>query len=182
MIESYEGNTPIISPQTFIHELACVRGSVEISESCIVLQGASIAGDYGEIFIGARTIIEDNCVIHVGTFEDWRQGLKSKLKIGNNVVVGHGAVIHGRSIGDKTLVGINATILENVEVGIGCVIAAGAVVPQKMIVPDYSIVAGVPGRIKGKVKIDGTGWTSPIKVKDSFFTETILKLRVSKVV
>jgi carbonic anhydrase/acetyltransferase-like protein (isoleucine patch superfamily) len=74
------------------------------------------------------------------------------MEIGDNVIVGHGVVLHGRRIGNNTLIGINATVLENTEIGEFCVIAAGCVVSPRMIIPDRSFVIGVPGRIQGEVK------------------------------
>ncbi|MFC2059124.1 gamma carbonic anhydrase family protein [Chloroflexota bacterium] len=91
--------------------------------------------------IGSFTDVEDGCVVHAG----------DPMEIGDNVLIGHGAVVHGRRIGNRVLIGMNATVLEHAEVGDDCVIAAGAVVTEGMVIPPGSFVAGVPAKIKGKV-------------------------------
>jgi phenylacetic acid degradation protein len=152
MIETYDGHTPIVPESCFVHPLACLMGKVELGELCIVLPGAAVTGDTGRVRIGSYARIEENCVIHPGTFDEWQRGVESILDIGDNVVIGHGAVVHARSIGPNTLIGMNATILEGVEVGAECVIAAGSVVKENMLVPDRSFVAGVPATIRGPVE------------------------------
>jgi carbonic anhydrase/acetyltransferase-like protein (isoleucine patch superfamily) len=183
MVEMYDGHTPIVPENCFVHKLACLRGKVELGDLCIVLPGASVTGDTGRIRIGCQTLIEENCVIHAGTFEQWRLGLESVLDIGNNVVLGHGAVIHARSIGSHTLIGMNATVLEGAEIGSECVIAAGAVVTENMIVPNRSFVAGVPAKIRGAVTDKHMDRAHVLaEVSRQYFTDTIRRLKESVVV
>ena len=141
MIRSFGDKTPKIAQSAFISQNACVQGDVEIGENCIVLPGAVIRGDFGSIKIGKNVLIEDNAVVH---------GAPLGLDIGDNVTIGHGAVVNGRRIGNKVLVGINASVLHEVEIGDRCIIAAGAVVTQGMKVPSGSFVAGVPAEIIGE--------------------------------
>ena len=75
--------------------------------------------------IGDRVVIEDNCVLHAGLQEDWWSGLRTPLVVGNDVIIGHGAVVHGTRIGDHVMIGMNATVLQNVEIADSCVIGAG---------------------------------------------------------
>jgi carbonic anhydrase/acetyltransferase-like protein (isoleucine patch superfamily) len=145
MIKSFNGKMPKIAASVFISEAAYIVGDVEIGEDSSVWPGAVIRGDTGRVVIGKATAIEDNCVVHSG-----KPG-EGDTFIGDMVNVGHGAVIHGRKIGDNVLVGINAVILHGVEIGNFCLIGAGCVVSEDMVVPDDSFVVGVPGKIKGKV-------------------------------
>jgi carbonic anhydrase/acetyltransferase-like protein (isoleucine patch superfamily) len=109
----------------------------------------------GRITIGGHTSIEDNCVIHSGT----PLAPSGDVRIGEQVIVGHGAVIHARSIGSHVLIGINAMVLHDAEIGDHCVIGAGCVVGQGMKVPDDSLVLGVPGKIKGRPTPQQLWWT-----------------------
>jgi carbonic anhydrase/acetyltransferase-like protein (isoleucine patch superfamily) len=152
MIRSFNGKTPKIAASAFISEAAYIVGDVEIGENSSVWPGAVIRGDTGRIVIGQNTAVEDSCVIHSGIPPD------ADVFIGDMVNIGHGALIHGRKIGDNVLVGINATILHNAEIGNFCLIGAGCLVSEGMIVPDNSFVVGIPGRIKGKVPEKQMPW------------------------
>lgn len=152
MIESFDGKTPRVAESAFVHPSAHVIGDVEIGDCSIVLPGAVVRGDVGSIRIGKHALIEDNCVLHVGILGDSKRGIRTPLDIGEGVIIGHGAVIHGRRIGNRVLIGMNAAILQSVEIGDWCVIAAGAVVPEGMSIPSKSFVAGVPAKIKGELK------------------------------
>lgn len=177
MIESFDGKTPRIDASAFVHPGAYVRGDVEIGELSIVWPGASITGDMGRVKIGRCVIIEDNCVLHAGACEDWERNVRSVLEIGENVTVGHGAVVHATKIGNRVMVGMNATILERAEIGDNCMIAAGAIVPEGMKVPEGSMVAGVPAMIKGKLKKEHAVWVRDYEGDDSYYIEYIRKLR-----
>lgn len=155
MIRSFNGRTPKIAGSAFVSEAAYVVGDVEIGEGSNVWPGAVIRGDFGKITIGKSTSIEDNCVVHSGT----PSAPIGDVHIGDSVIIGHGAVLNGRKIGDYVLVGMNATILHEAEIGSNCVIGAACLVGQGMIVPDYSFVAGVPGKIKGRPTEQQLWWT-----------------------
>jgi len=141
MIREFSGKVPKIAPSAFVSEAAYIIGDVEIGENANIWPGAVIRGDFAKITVGQNTSIEDNCVVH-----GW-----ADIIIGDNVIVGHGAVIHCHKIGNNTLVGINATILDGAEVGELSVVAAGSLVTPNMKVPTKSVVMGVPAKIKGKV-------------------------------
>lgn len=149
MIAGLGGKTPRVAESAFVSQNACVVGDVEIGENCIIWPGAVIRADYGSIRIGKDVWIEDNVVVHSDI---------PGLDIGDNVIIGHGAVVNGRRIGNKVLVGINASVLHETEIGDRCVIAAGAVVTQGMKIPSGSFVAGVPGKITAEVSEKHMKW------------------------
>jgi carbonic anhydrase/acetyltransferase-like protein (isoleucine patch superfamily) len=142
MIKAFGEHQPDIAASAFVSETALVMGNVSIGENSGVWPGAVIRGDFAKISIDDHVIIEDNCVVHSG--ED--------LTIGAHVIVGHGAVIHCRSIGEHSLIANNSTILDNAEIGRYCIIGAGCVVSPDMKIPDRSLVFGIPGKIVGPVK------------------------------
>lgn len=141
MIRSFDGKTPKIAASAFVSEAAYVVGDVEIGENSSVWPGAVVRGDAGLIKIGANTAIQDNSVLHDGEL----------MEIGDNVLIAHGVVVHCRKIGSNCLIGNNATILDDVQIGSFCVIAAGSVVVPGMKIPDNSFVLGVPAEITGEI-------------------------------
>ena len=156
MIRGLGSKTPKIAETAFISEAAYVIGDVEIGDHSSVWPGAVIRGDFGSIKIGSNTAIEDNCVIHSGTPST--PTYREEVSIGDNVHIGHGAVINCRQIGNNVLIGMNATILHDVEIGDSCVIGAGCLVSQGMQIPDKSFVVGVPGKIKGQASPQQLWW------------------------
>ena len=149
MIRSFNGKIPRIAESAFVSEAAYIVGDVEIGENVSIWPGAVIRADFGSIKIGKNTIIEDTCVIHSGSPSS--PSAIADVTIGDNVLIGHGAVINCPRIGNNVLIGMNATILHDAEIGNFCVIGAGSLVNQGMTIPDRSFVVGVPGEIKGKV-------------------------------
>ena len=109
MVKSFNGKSPRVAESAFVSENAYVVGDVEIGEDSNVWPGAVIRGDFGRISIGADTSVEDNCVIHSGT----PFSLVGDVVIGDRVLIGHGAVLNGRKIGNNVLVGMNATLLHD---------------------------------------------------------------------
>jgi carbonic anhydrase/acetyltransferase-like protein (isoleucine patch superfamily) len=144
VIKSFNGKTPSIAESAFVSETAYVIGDVEIGEDCGIWPGVVIRGDFAPIKIGRGTDIEDNSVLHTAT----------PMEIGDNIIIGHGVVMHGQKIGHNTLVGNNATILDEAEIGNNCIIAAGCVVTDKMKIPNQSFVAGIPAKIKAEITAD----------------------------
>jgi carbonic anhydrase/acetyltransferase-like protein (isoleucine patch superfamily) len=154
LIKAFEGKTPKIAKSALVSEAAHIIGDVEIGENSSVWPGAVIRGDFGKITIGQNTAIEDNCVIHSGSPHS---DIKD-VTIGNDVHLGHGAVTNCRKIGNNVLIGMNATILHEVEIGNFCIIGAGCLVSEGMKIPDNSFVVGVPGKIKGRVSAKQSFW------------------------
>jgi carbonic anhydrase/acetyltransferase-like protein (isoleucine patch superfamily) len=154
MIRSFDGKIPQISPTAYVDETAVVIGDVEIGDESSVWPGAVIRADMGKITIGKQSIIEDNCVIHSG----FPGKGESCVYISDRVTIGHGAVVHSKFVGSHSLIGINATLLHGSTIGAYCVIAAASLVGANQQVPDYSLVMGIPARIKGKPSESQLWW------------------------
>ena len=125
--------------EAWVASTAVVTDDVVLGRDCSVWYGVVIRGDCAQITIGELTNVQDNSVVHADT------GVPND--IGAEVTIGHGAVVHGRRIGDGCLIGIKAVILGGAEIGAGCIIAAGAVVMERAVIPPRSLVAGVPARV-----------------------------------
>jgi carbonic anhydrase/acetyltransferase-like protein (isoleucine patch superfamily) len=123
----------------FVAENAVVIGDVTIGAESSVWYGCVVRGDRSQVKIGARCNIQDGAIIH--------EAPEHAVRIGDDVSLGHGAIVHGATLGDRVLVGIRAVVLNGANVGSDCVIGAGAVVTPGMQVPDASIVIGLPGRV-----------------------------------
>ncbi len=138
LIRSINGKTPNIHPSVFVSESAYIVGDVTIGENSSVWPGAVIRGDYGKIIIGKACSIQDNCVLHTDDY----------LELGDNVLMTHGAVVHGGVIGSNVLLGMNSAVLESARVGNYCLVGACALVLADSEIPDNSLVLGVPGRVR----------------------------------
>ncbi|MGA2584077.1 MAG: gamma carbonic anhydrase family protein [Tepidisphaeraceae bacterium] len=123
-----------------------IVGDVKIGEFSSIWFGAVIRGDVAPVVIGRRVNVQDNAVIHVDT--------DVPNIIEDDVVIGHGAIVHGKHVGQGSLIGMGATVLSRTVIGKNCLIAAGAVVPPDLQVPDGMAVMGVPGKIVRPVKPD----------------------------
>ena len=137
---------PKIHDSCFVAPNATIIGDVEIDEGCGIWYGAVIRADLNPIRIGKGSNIQDNVVLHVSA--------ENGVEIGENVSVGHLAMVHGAKIGNNVIIGINATVLDGAEIGDNCIIGANALVTSGMKVPPNSLVLGVPGKV---VKTDETG-------------------------
>ena len=135
--------TPTMGKNTYIAPGAAVLGDVVLGDRASVWFNAVIRADKRRITIGADTNVQDNCVIHVETNTDVTRG--------KGVSIGHGAIVHGCTIGDNTLVGMGAIILNHVAIGRNCIIGAGALVTEGTVIPDNSVVIGQPGRVRRQV-------------------------------
>jgi len=154
MIISLRGKTPKIAESAYISQAASVIGDVEIGENSSVWPGAVVRADFGKITIGKNVVVEDNCVIHSGT----PATIYDDVFIGDNVHVGHGAVLNCKKVGDNVLIGMNSTLLHEAEVGNFCIIGANCLVSEGMKVPDKSFVVGIPGKIKGEITEKQAFW------------------------
>lgn len=131
---------PSVSSAAWVAPTATVVGSATIEAGTGIFYGAVIRADMEDITIGAGSNIQDNAVVHADPGHP--------VQIGNNVSVGHGAVLHGCTIGDGVLIGMNATVLNGAVIGAGSLIAAQALVLEGTEVPPGSLVAGVPGKVR----------------------------------
>lgn len=140
MIISYQGKTPKIGNGVFIAPTAVVIGEVDIADGASIWYGAVIRGDLASIRIGRDTNVQDNCTIHVDAGQP--------CIIGESVVVGHNAVVHGCTIEDQCLVGINAVVLNGAHIKRGSLVAAGAVVLENQVIGPLELAAGLPARVR----------------------------------
>lgn len=130
---------PRLGSGVFVHATAYIGGDVTVGDDCAILPHVSIRGDVSPITIGSRVNVQDGAVIHTQS--------DIPLDIADDVGIGHRAVVHCRRVGAFSLIGIGSIVLDEAEVGTDCIIAAGALVPPRMKVPDGVLVTGIPGRI-----------------------------------
>lgn len=150
MIYSFKEFIPVIDPSSFIHPLAAVTGNVAIGKNCYVGPGAALRGDWGKIIIEDGCNVQENCIIHMFP------GVTVLLKEAAHI--GHGAIIHGATIGKNCLVGMNAVIMDNVELGDECIVGALTFIKQDEKIPARSLVAGNPGKIIKQVSDEMIAW------------------------
>lgn len=131
---------PTIPETAYVAPGAVVLGDVTVGTDVGIWYNAVVRGDRGPIVIGNSSNIQDNCVVHVDDGYD--------VVLGKNVTVGHGAILHGCRIGDNTLIGMGAIVMNGAKIGNNCVIGAGALVTQGMEIPDHSLAFGNPAKIK----------------------------------
>ena len=130
----------------FIADTARVLGNVELSDDVSVWFGAVIRADFDKVFIGKRTNIQENVIIHLDRGKP--------VIIGEDNVIGHAAIIHGATIGNGNLIGMRATILNGAKIGNHCIIGAHALVTENMEIPDGSMVLGTPAKIVKDIPIE----------------------------
>jgi len=141
MLRPYRGQMPRVHPSAFIDDSAQVIGDVEIGEESSVWMCVVVRGDVNRIRIGRRSNIQDGTIVHV--MKDTHPTV-----IGDDVTVGHAAVVHGCTIEDRCLIGMGAILLNGVHVGSGSIIAAGTLVPEGTQIPPRSLVMGSPGKVR----------------------------------
>ncbi|MCS5592816.1 MAG: gamma carbonic anhydrase family protein [Gammaproteobacteria bacterium] len=143
MIYNLGSIEPQISKDVFVAPDATIIGNVEIGRYSSIWFGTVIRGDNEAMQIGEGSNIQDNCVLHSDP--------GFPLSIGKNCSIGHGAIVHGCSIGDETLVGMGATVLNGARIGKNCLIGARALVTENTIIPNNSLVFGMPANVKGEL-------------------------------
>ena len=152
MIYEFNGYKPVIHESAFIHELAVVTGNVIIGEKVYIGPGAAIRGDWGQIIIKNGCNIQENCTLHC---------FPGKSVLLNEAAhIGHGAVVHGASIGCNTLIGMNSVIMDGAEVGDECIVGALCFIKGEMKIPNRKLVVGSPAIIKKDVSDDMIEWKS----------------------
>lgn len=135
----YGERVPSVHESVFVAPNASVIGSVVLSENVSVWFGATIRGDNDLITLGKNSNVQEGAVLHTDP------GLK--LTVGENVTIGHQAMLHGCTIGDGSLIGIQAVVLNGAAIGKGCLVGAGAVITEKKVFPDRSLILGAPARV-----------------------------------
>jgi len=150
MIYSFKGHIPIVHESSFVHPLAAVTGNVIIGKDCYIGPGASIRGDWGEIILEDGVNVQENCTVHMFP------GKTIILKKGAHI--GHGAIIHGATIGKNTLIGMNSVIMDDAVVGDDCVIGAMTFIRSETVISNRQLVVGNPMRIVKEVSDDMLEW------------------------
>lgn len=140
MIAAFNGKSPKIHPSAFVAPNATIIGDVEIGEDANIWYNVVIRADVNKITIGARTNVQDGSVLHVDS--------DAPCTLGDDVTVGHMALVHGSTVGNGTLVGMKSALLSRSVIGEGCLIAAGAVVLEGQEIASQSLAAGIPAKVK----------------------------------
>jgi phenylacetic acid degradation protein/carnitine operon protein CaiE len=149
-IYEFNGFKPVVKASSFVHPLASVTGNVIIGENVYIGPGAALRGDWGQIIIEDGCNVQENCTIHMFP------GTTVTLKKGAHI--GHGAIIHGGTIGENCLIGMNSVIMDDVTIEEECIIGALCFVPGKMTIPKRSVVVGNPAKIVKEVTNEMIAW------------------------
>jgi len=139
LIKELNGHKPILGKDVWVAENAAIIGEVSLGDDCSVWFNAVIRGDVGSIEIGQGSNIQDGAILHTTTG-------KSIVKLGKNVTVGHGAIVHGCTTDDNVLIGMGSIVLDNAHIGEGAIVAAGAVIKENTQILPGTIWAGVPAK------------------------------------
>jgi len=150
MFYSFNGFIPVVHPSSFVHPQAVVTGNVIIGKNVYIGPGAALRGDWGQIIIEDGCNVQENCTVHMFP------GVTVTLK--KSAHIGHGAIIHGATIGENSMVGMNSVIMDDVIIGKECIIGALSFVKAKTTIPDRSLVVGNPAKIINQVSDDMLEW------------------------
>ena len=141
MLRTFRGILPTVDPSAYLDQSAQVIGDVQIGPESSVWMNVVIRGDVNAIRIGARTNVQDGTVVHV-------QAGTHPTTIGDEVTIGHGAIVHGCTVEDRCLIGMGAILLNGVSVGTESIVAAGSLLPENFQVPPRSLVMGSPAKVR----------------------------------
>jgi len=150
MVFSFKGYIPVIDKSAYVHPQATVVGNVIIGKDVYVGPGAVIRGDWGEVIIKDGCNVQENCTIHMfpGT----------RVVLEENAHIGHGAIIHGAHIGANSMVGMNAVIMDDVELGEECIVGALSFLKARSVIPKRSLIVGNPAKVIKEVSDEMIGW------------------------
>ena len=141
MLRPYKGVSPRVHESAYVDDSAQVIGDVEIGEESSVWMNAVVRGDVHSIRIGRRSNIQDGTIVHV-------MNRTHPTHIGNDVTIGHAAVVHGSMLADRILIGMGAILLNGATVGDDCIVAAGTLLTEGTKIPPRSLVMGSPGKVR----------------------------------
>lgn len=150
MIYEFQGYRPVVHPSAFVHPQAVVTGNVIIGQNVYIGPGAAIRGDWGEIIISDGCNVQENCTIHMFP------GVTVRLE--ESAHIGHGAIIHGAHVGRNCLVGMNAVLMDNVELGEECIVGALSFLPADSIWEKRKVIVGNPARVVKDVSDEMIAW------------------------
>jgi carbonic anhydrase/acetyltransferase-like protein (isoleucine patch superfamily) len=166
LLRPYDGKSPRLGARVFVAENATLIGDVDLGDDASIWYGAVLRGDVHSIRIGARTNIQDNCVLHVtnGTHP---------IDIAEEVTIGHGVIAHGCKIDRGALIGMGSRVLDGAHVGELALIGAGALVGEGMEIPPRTLAVGVPAKVKRDLTIDEVvrleqSWRHYIEYKEKY--------------
>lgn len=148
----FNGLTPVVHPRAFVHPTAVLIGDVLVDENVYVGPCASLRGDFGRVILGPGSNVQDTCVMHAFPAQD--------VTVETNGHVGHGAVLHGCTVGEDALVGMNAVVMDEASIGKGAFVAACAFVPAKTHIPDGALAVGTPAKIVRQLSEQERAWKS----------------------
>lgn len=137
-VYAFEGSVPVVDPAAFLHPTASLIGDVIVGPGCYIGPGASLRGDFGRIFVQGNASVQDNVTLHSSAETD--------CIVGYGCTIGHGAVLHGCTLGRHVLVGMNAVVLDDVEIGDECLVAALSLVKSGLNAPPRTLIAGSPAK------------------------------------
>ena len=149
-VYAFEGITPVVDPTAYVHPSAVLIGDVIIGPGCYIGPTASLRGDFGRLIVQAGANIQDGCILHGFPGTD--------TVVEEDGHIGHGAVLHGCRIGRNALVGMNSVVMDGVEIGADCIVAAMAFVKAGMVVPPKNLLVGSPARILRAVSDEELAW------------------------
>lgn len=150
MFYEFKGIKPVVHESSFVHPQATVTGNVIIGKDCYIGPGAALRGDWGQIILEDGCNVQENCTVHMFP------GVTVLLKEGAHI--GHGAIIHGATIGKNCLVGMNAVLMDNVQLGDECIVGALSFIKEGEIIPSRSLVVGNPSKIIKQVSNEMIAW------------------------
>ena len=150
MIYEFQGYIPVVHKSSFVHPLAAVTGNVIIGKDCYIGPGAAIRGDWGQIILEDGVNVQENCTVHMFP------GKSITLK--DSAHIGHGAIIHGASIGRNVLVGMNTVIMDDAEIGDESIIGAMSFIKAETSIPRRSLVVGNPAKVVKEVTDEMIAW------------------------
>jgi len=166
MIYALDNREPQIHPQAWVADSAQVIGDVVLGEGASVWFGAVLRGDNERIHIGARSNVQENCVLHTD--------MGFPMEVGADCTIGHGVVLHGCVIGPESLIGMGATVLNGARIGRNCLVGAGALVTEGKVFPDGSLIMGTPARV---VRSLGTEELSRFKLSAAHYVDNARRFR-----
>jgi carbonic anhydrase/acetyltransferase-like protein (isoleucine patch superfamily) len=141
MLRPYRGRLPVVDPTAYVDASAQVIGDVEIGSESSVWMHVVVRGDVNRIRVGRRTNLQDGTVVHV--MHDTHP-----TTIGDDVTIGHGAIVHGCTIADRVLIGMGAVVLNGAVIESDAIVAAGSLVPEGAVIPARSLVMGSPAKVR----------------------------------
>ena len=147
MLRAYRGRRPVVHPTAYVDSSAQVVGDVEVGAESSLWMNVVARGDVNTIHIGERSNVQDGTVVHV--MHDTHP-----TRVGDDVTIGHGAIVHGCTIRNRVLIGMGAILLNGVVVGEDCIVAAGSLLPEGTEIPPRSLVMGSPGRVRRALSAD----------------------------